>query len=123
MNLDIKSHEQVVLLAGPLTPNDGVIDSFVLGIFDSQKELAKGVDYWMKEHTNLVLHYKIVKVNATDLDPIQSWDWAYIPPNSAPESLGAGGGPVPTPNFWEKNLIRENWYHITCDYSWWEPDC
>jgi hypothetical protein len=66
MGLELTPNELVVLLAGTLTPEDGVSDNFLLGAFDNENDLSKAVDVWSKIHADCVLHYRFIGCNNTD---------------------------------------------------------
>lgn len=52
----------------------------VLGIFSTEKALAKGVDYWMKKTPGELLSYRLYDKfdNEEEFDNVE-WDFCYIP--------------------------------------------
>lgn len=82
----------------------------VKGAFLSEKDLKDGVDYWMKLNPNETLSYSEWTANYP-AEP-NSWEWAYIAPDSIPYALASGGGSVPQRHYWGKNLIGVIWDKI-----------
>jgi hypothetical protein len=80
------------------------------GVYLSEKDLKEGVDYWMKLNPKETLSYQEWQANYP-YEP-NSWDWAYINPDSVPHTLASGGGSVPQRMYWGKNLIGVIWNAI-----------
>lgn len=80
------------------------------GVYTSEKALKAGVKYWMEVNPKETLAYQEWEANYP-AEP-NSWDWAYIAPDSIPYNLARGGGSVPQRIYWGKNLIGVIWNPI-----------
>lgn len=75
-----------------------------LGIYSSQKELSKGVDFWMKEFPRDILSYEERDINYSPES--NCWGWCYIPLNTKKKSLTRGGASfIPMNKYWGFNLV------------------
>jgi hypothetical protein len=74
------------------------------GVYDEEKTLKIGVDYWSKKFPNETLVFEFWQTNKS-AEP-DMWDWVYISPNSNLEDLKSGGADfLPNKEFWGKNLV------------------
>lgn len=88
-----------------------------LGVFSSEEELSKAVDFHIANNPNVTYLFEEVGIDRLTHDPIESHDWAYVPLTADPFDMSRGGMAIPHCKYWGKNIVGISW----CDessYDW-----